>query len=38
MLAHLAEDITDEERNRRPDLAVEMFREIKRRVAATKRD
>jgi hypothetical protein len=38
MLAHLAEDITDEERNRRADLAVEMFREIKRRAAATKRD
>jgi hypothetical protein len=30
MHAHLVEDITDEERNRRADMAVEMFREIKR--------
>ena len=33
MLAHLLGDITDEERNRRADLADEMFREICRRAA-----
>jgi hypothetical protein len=33
MLAHLLADITDEERNRRADLADAMFREIKRRAA-----
>jgi hypothetical protein len=33
MLTHLLEDISDEERNRRADMAVEMFREIKRRAA-----
>jgi hypothetical protein len=38
MLAHLAEDITDEERNRRADLADAMMRRIKRRIAASKRD
>jgi hypothetical protein len=32
MLTHLAEYVTDAERNRRADLAEEMFREIKRRV------
>jgi hypothetical protein len=32
--AMLLEEITDEERNRRADLANEMFREIKRQVAA----
>jgi hypothetical protein len=29
----MLEDITDEERNRRADLADAMFREIKRRAA-----
>src|SRR5262249_39083805 len=38
MLTHLFEDITDEERNRRADMAVEMFREIKRRVALPPRE
>jgi hypothetical protein len=33
MLAHLLGDITDEERNRRADLADEMFREICRKAA-----
>ena len=34
MLAHLlVEDFTEEERNRRANLADEMFREIVRRVA-----
>ena len=33
MLAHLLDEITDEERNRRADLAEEMFREIRRRAA-----
>jgi hypothetical protein len=33
MLAHLLDDISDEERNRRADLADEMFREIRRRAA-----
>jgi hypothetical protein len=32
MLTHLPEDITDAERNRRADMAEEMFREIKRRA------
>jgi hypothetical protein len=38
MLSHLLEDITDEERNHRADMAVEMFREIKRRVALPPRE
>jgi hypothetical protein len=33
MLAHLLEDITPEERERRADMIVEMFREICRRAA-----
>jgi hypothetical protein len=33
MLAHLLEEITEEERNRRADMAEEMFREICRRAA-----
>jgi hypothetical protein len=33
MLAHLSVDITDEERNRRADMADEMFRELRRRAA-----
>jgi hypothetical protein len=37
-MLHLLEEVTDEERNRRADLADEMFREIKRRIAAVKRD
>ena len=32
MLTHLPEDVTDAERNRRTDVAQEMFREIKRRA------
>jgi hypothetical protein len=32
MLTHLPEDITDAERDRRADMAEEMFREIKRRA------
>jgi hypothetical protein len=38
MLAHLLGDITDEERNRRADLADEMFRTIVRRANAPQRD
>jgi hypothetical protein len=33
MLTHLLADITDEERNRRADVADELFREICRRAA-----
>jgi hypothetical protein len=33
MLAHLLEDITPEERERRADMIAEMFREICRRAA-----
>jgi hypothetical protein len=33
MLAHLLSEVTDEERNRRADLADEMFREICRKAA-----
>jgi|1186.fasta_scaffold22227_3 hypothetical protein len=33
MLSHLLSEVTDEERNRRADMADEMFREICRRAA-----